>query len=89
MMIGIADGDGSGGDASGGGGSEAEAAVNSGTMRAAVLEALSDPAVVRQLAVAVSASSSSSAPALASAHEGMSGTIGVDFINLGYNISVY
>jgi hypothetical protein len=52
------EGDGSGAVGSGSGGAGADAPVISSTMRAAVLEALSDPAVVRQLAAAVSNSSS-------------------------------
>ena len=64
-----------GAEADGGGGTEAGATVNQGAMRAAVLEALSDPAVVRQLVAAVSsASSSSSASTSASAHDGKIGS---------------
>ena len=58
----------SGANADGGGGIEAGATASQGAMRAAVLEALSDPAVVRQLVAAVSNASSTSASA--SAHDG-------------------
>ena len=60
----------SGTNAGGGGDTEVGASIDSGAMRSAVLEALSDPAVVRQLAAAVSNSSTSSASTSASTHEG-------------------
>ena len=49
--------------------------AGAGAMRAAVLEALSDPAIVSQLAAAVSNSSASSISASTSAHEGKIGTV--------------
>ena len=57
-------------DAGGGGGVEADATNNQEAVRAAVLKALSDPAVIRQLAVAISSLSSSSIEASATAHDG-------------------
>ena len=66
------------GAVAGGGGNNADSGASQANhkedMRAAVLEALSDPAVVRQLVAgwvaAVSSASSSSSPASASAHDG-------------------
>ena len=57
----------SGANAGGGGDAEVGASIDSGAMRSAVLEALSDPAVMRQLAAAVSNSSTSTST---STHEG-------------------
>ena len=62
-------GAGGGADTGGGGGAGAGASLNSGAMRAAVLKALSDPAVVCQLAVAVSTSSTSVTTVSASAQD--------------------
>ena len=59
----------SGANAGRGGNAEVGALIDSGAMRSAVLEALSDPAVVRQLAAAISNSSTSSASTSASTHE--------------------
>lgn len=54
-----------------GGATASGGATNQEAMRAAVLEALSDPAIVRQLLSAVSSSSSASLPtASTSAHDG-------------------
>lgn len=62
------------GAVAGGGGDNADSGVSQANhqeaMRTAVLEALSDPAVIRQLVAAVSSASSSSSPASASAHDG-------------------
>ena len=60
----------SGANAGGGGNAEVGVSIDSGAMRSAVLEAPSDPTVVRKLAVAVSNSSTSSASTSASTHEG-------------------
>ena len=62
-------GAGGGANAGGGGSTGAGASLDSGAMRAAVLEALSDPAVVRQLAAAVSTSSTSVTTVSASAQD--------------------
>ena len=62
-------GAGGGTDAGGGGGAGAGASLDSGAMHAAVLEALSDPAVVHQLAAAVSTSSTSVTSVSASAQD--------------------
>ena len=73
------EGNNSGANVSGGGTTEAGA----GAMWAAVLEALSDPAVVRQLAADVSNSSASSTSASTSAHKGKIGTVVVfSFVRL-------
>ncbi len=67
------EGNSSGADAGGSGDTEAGASFISSTIRIAVIEALSDPAVVRQLAMAVTNSSMCSASA--SSHDGKLGTI--------------